>query len=304
MTMIVLAIDAIDHALVNCFDLDVLRLETHEDIQTFNYSQDVPYTPEVWTTVATGLPIEEHDVKNAGTSEWSNPLLEFASKFTGHLSEHTRYQLGQFVTTHTKEDWGFGTTGMETMFSGPGRYLHNWPGIDNSDVNEVNDLYNRVIDGELVDTEFDAAIYSIAAQEFEWLEERLRCRDRTGLTPILLGFHTHILDAAGHVYAEDKKKLGEFYQWVADRVAATREILCEDDELLILGDHGMEVGFLGDDTPGQHSWRPHVASTADSVPSDVVDVRAWVESRLGDVAQRGDEMDIPEEQLRDLGYIS
>lgn len=304
MTVVVLAIDAIDHALVDHFDLDSLHLETDGEIKTFNYSQDVPYTPEVWTTVATGLPIEDHDVKGAGTSEWSNPILEFASKFTGHLSEHTRYRLGQLVTTHTDEDWGFGETDMETMFSEPGRYLHNWPGIDNTDVDAVNGLYNRVLDGNLVDSEFDAAVYSIAAQEFEWLEERLRSRDRVDFDPALLGFHTHILDAAGHIYADDKEKLKEFYQWTAQRVEVIRDLLNDDDDLLLLGDHGMEVAFLHDETPGQHSWRPHVASTTDSIPADVVDVRNWVESRIKDVSDRGKQMDLPEDQLRELGYIS
>ena len=304
MTTVVLAIDAIDHALVDHFDLDALRLETDGEIGTFNYSLDVPYTPEVWTTVATGLPIEEHDVKNAGTSEWTNSVLEFASKFTGHLREHTRYRLGQLITTHTEEDWGFGRTDMETMFSGDGRYLHNWPGIDNADVDEVYNLYNQAMDGELVNTEFDAAVYSIAAQQFEWIEERFRCRDRVGFEPVLLGCHIHTLDAAGHIYGENEEKLGEFYRWVADRVDAIRPHLDDDDVLLLLGDHGMEVGFLDDDTPGQHSWRPHVASTADSVPSDVVDVREWVESHMEDTGQRGKEMDIPEDQLRDLGYLS
>lgn len=304
MTVVVLAIDAIDHELVDHFDLDSLRLETNGEIETFNYSQDVPYTPEVWTTVATGLPIEEHDVKNAGTSEWSNPFLELGSKLTGHLSENTRYRLGQLVTSHTDEDWGFGTTSMETMFDGERRYLHNWPGIDNSDVDEVHDLYNQVIDDDLLSTEFDAAVYSIAAQEFEWAEELLRCRERIELSPVLLGLHTHILDAAGHVYGDDEEKLAEYYQWVEQRVESIQSLLKDDDELLLLGDHGMEAAFLGDETPGQHSWRPHVASTDDTVPADVVDVREWIESRLVESERSGEAMDIPEKQLRDLGYIS
>lgn len=303
MTTIVLAIDAIDHALVNHFDLDALRLETDGEIETFNYSQDVPYTPEVWTTVATGLPIEEHDVKNAGTSEWSHPLLEFASKFTGRLSEHTRYRLGQIVTSHTGEDWGFGSTDLETMFSGPDRYLHNWPGIDNTDVDRINNLYNRVIDDELDRAEFDAAVYSIAAQEFEWVEEMLRCRDRVGIDPVLLGCHTHILDAAGHVYAGEEDRLGEFYGWVADRVESLRAVLDEDDVLLLLGDHGMEAAFLDDDTPGQHSWRPHVAATADDVPADVEDVRDWIESDLDESDRERESFDVPRDQLEELGYI-
>lgn len=304
MTVVVLAIDALDHAIVDYFNLDALRLRTNQKIETFNYSQEVPYTPEVWTTVATGLSIDDHDVKQAGTSEWSNPLLEFASKFTGHMSEGTRYRLGQLVTSYTNEDWGFGSTSMETMFDGPGRYLHNWPGVDNEDVDYVNSLYEDAIHEELTYEEFDAALYAIAAQQFEWVEEMLRVRERVHLPVTLLGCHTHILDAAGHIYGDDEDVYRQFYEWVADRVAKVITLLSDDDYLLLLGDHGMEVEFLDDDTPGQHSWRPHVASTDDSVPEDVHDVRNWVEVRLPDAAPSGSKMKLPEEQLRDLGYIS
>ncbi|WP_226038885.1 hypothetical protein [Natrinema sp. DC36] len=118
-----------------------------------------------------------------------------------------------------------------------------------------------------------------------------------------VGCHIHILDAAGHVYAKDEEKLSEFYHWVNTRVSDIQVLLREDDELLLLGDQEIETKFLDDETPGQHSWRPHVASTDDTVPVDVVDVREWVESRLGDVAREGESMELPEEHLRDLGYI-
>lgn len=303
MTVVVLAIDAIDHALVDYFDLDALRLQTDGEIATFNYAQEVPYTPEVWTTVATGLPIEEHDVKDAGTSKWSHPVLELGSKITGHFPEHYRYLLGQFVKEHTNEDWGFGTTSMETMFDGEGNYLHNWPGIDNTDVDEVNSLYQDALDAGLSNAEFDLHLYTIAAQEFEWVEEMLRARDRTTAPVNLLGVHTHILDAAGHIYPDDEAHYRAFYEWVADRVNAITDLLNEDDILLLLGDHGMEVGFLDDDTPGQHSWRPHVASTEDSVPMDVVDVRKWVDQRVTHEHDTGKQMDVPEDRLRELGYL-
>lgn len=303
MTVVVLAIDAIDHALVDYFDLDPLRLETSEEIETFSYSQDVPYTPEVWTTVATGLPIEEHDVKKAGTSQWSHPLLELGSKITGRFSESTRYRLGQFVKRHSNEDWGFGTTSMNTMFDGPGRYLHNWPGVRNDDVDLVNSLYERALNDDLSQSEFDTHLYTIAAQQFEWVEEMLRCRERVDASIALLGCHTHVLDAAGHVYSEDESTYEQFYQWVSNRVDSVVDLLNQDDTLLLLGDHGMEVGFLDDDTPGQHSWRAHVASTADSIPRDVHNVRKWTENRLEEISGTDRTMDVPEEQLRDLGYI-
>lgn len=303
MTVVVLAIDAIDLALVNHFDVDQLRLQTDGEMETFNYALEVPCTPEVWTTVATGLPVEEHDVKDAGTSQWRHPVLELASKITGYFPERYRYLVGQFVKKYTDEDWGFGTTSMGTMFDGEGRYIHNWPGIDNTDVDEVTYLYQDAIDTGLSNAEFDLHLHTIAAQEFEWVEEMLRARERTVAPVNLLGVHTHILDAAGHVYADDGEHYREFYEWVADRVAAISDLLDEDDSLILLGDHGMEMGFLDDDTPGQHSWRPHVASTADSVPGDVEDVREWVEQRVSHERGVGEEMDVPEDRLRELGYL-
>ncbi|MFB6200929.1 MAG: alkaline phosphatase family protein [Halorhabdus sp.] len=303
MTVVVLAIDAIDQALVDYFDLDELRLQTDREIETFNYAQKVPYTPEVWTTVATGLPVEEHDVKDAGTSQWSNPLLELASKITGRFPEHYRYLLGQFVKEHTDEDWGFGTTDLDTLFDSEGHYLHNWPGINNTDVDEVNSLYQDALDAGLSNAEFDLRLYTIAAQEFEWVEEMLRSRERTSAPVNLLGVHTHILDAAGHIYADDERHYRQFYEWVAARVEKITDLLHEDDSLILLGDHGMEVEFLGDATPGQHSWRPHVASTEDSVPSDVENVRGWVEQRVSQERHTTEEMDVPEDRLRELGYI-
>jgi len=62
MTVVVLALDALDAGLVDHFDLDAVRLESGGEIETFANTQSVPYTPEVWATVATGLEPAEHGI--------------------------------------------------------------------------------------------------------------------------------------------------------------------------------------------------------------------------------------------------
>jgi hypothetical protein len=59
MTIVVPETDVLGHALTRRFDLNSLRRETDDDIQTSNYSQEVSDTPEVRTPVAVGLTMEE-----------------------------------------------------------------------------------------------------------------------------------------------------------------------------------------------------------------------------------------------------
>ncbi|MFB1065913.1 hypothetical protein ACEWFR_18690, partial [Natrinema sp. H-ect4] len=68
MTVVVLALDALDAGLVDHFDLEAVRLESGGEIETFANTQSVPYTPEVWATVATGLEPAEHGITGGGTS--------------------------------------------------------------------------------------------------------------------------------------------------------------------------------------------------------------------------------------------
>lgn len=47
MTVIVLALDALDSGLVDYFSRDEFQLRTSSSTETFAYSQKRPYTPEV-----------------------------------------------------------------------------------------------------------------------------------------------------------------------------------------------------------------------------------------------------------------
>lgn len=300
MTVIVLALDALDAGLVEYFDADGFRLGSSGRIETFAHSKQDPYTPEVWATVATGVGPDEHGVTGAGTSEWENPLLEFASKFTGRLSESTRGTLGRFVRNTTNQRESIGHTERETVFDQEGAVVRNWPSVtDGRDLQQAWDLMNAVAEG-MPKQVFEQELLCLCAEQFGWTREILN-HD----VP-LAGVHVHTLDAVGHAFADDAESLERIYRRVGRFVDKLVVALGEDDELLLLSDHGMCVEFLDADAeanPATHSWRAYASATTDEIPESVYDVRAWIEDHLSATTGRTDDVEMPVEQLRELGYI-
>ena len=304
MTVLVLALDALDEGLIDYFDVDAFRLASSGPLETYAHTKDVPYTPEVWATVATGLGPEGHGVTAAGTSEWDNPVLEFVSRFTGHLSEGTRGTLGRFVRRQTGERERIGETDRESLFDADDAVVHNWPGVhDGRPLQYAWDLMNAVAEG-MGRSEFERDLFGQAAGQFGWAREM--CRHPVSVA----GVHVHALDAAGHAYADDEAALGHAYERIGGFVDEVVDALGPDDELLLLSDHGMRTAFYppdaGDD-PASHSWRAYASTTAENRPESVYDVREWVESRAATATSIGDGVDedieMPTDRLRELGYL-
>lgn len=301
MTVVVLALDALDAGLVEHFDLDAFELESHGTVETFSHMQDEPYTPEVWTTIATGEHPEEHGVTDEGASEWDNALVNFASRFTGRLPLGLRIKLGTIARNTTGAEYAVGDTDSSSMFDGDGRVVHNWPGVENGD--ELAEVWHIMFDEpDHTDAEFERKMYGKGAGKFAWAEEMLNHN------VVLAGVHIHVLDALGHAYAEDEEKLREAYEWAADWVDRIRGQLGPDDDLVVLSDHGMVTSFYsaeGDrgQDPSIHSWRAFAASTFDTVPESVFDVKDWLEPHVDEYVDESEDLDLPEEQLRQLGYI-
>ncbi|ELY86897.1 alkaline phosphatase family protein [Natrinema altunense] len=304
MTVVVLALDALDAGLVDHFDLDAVRLESGGEIETFANTQAVPYTPEVWATVATGLEPAEHGITGGGTSEWANPALDLASTVTGRLDESTRGTLGKLVRSRTGTRERIGETDRESMFDADDAVVHNWPGVhDGRPLQRAWDLMNAVAEG-MPRHEFERELFGLCAQQFGWAREML-------VHPVsIAGVHVHTLDAAGHAYADDEAALARAYDRVGGFVDEIVAALGEDDDLLVVSDHGMRTEFYPPDAgekPASHSWRAYASSTAETSPKSVYDVRRWVEERAAAAgASASDDdvgIDMPTERLRELGYL-
>lgn len=300
MTVVVLALDALDAGLVDYYECGGLHLTTAGEFESFANMYRTPFTLEVWPTVATGLPPEDHGVTGAGTSSWDNPLVDFASKFTGTFKENTRSKLGDYMEDLFGAQYTPARTDRPTMFDGEYRYVRNWPGVvERRDLVDVWDVMNLANDGEITREEFDRRIRLKAAEQLAWVREMLNHSAE------VVGVHVHLPDAVGHPYSTDEfeSDLGSHYKWLETRILEMIEDLEADDVLLLLSDHGMKVAWLGDDNPGEHSWRAFVASTVGTVPESVFDVNEWVEDHVTPVQRSESEIEMPEETLRDLGYL-
>ena len=122
------------------------------------------------------------------------------------------------------------------------------------------------------------------------------------------GIHIHLLVTMGHAYCNERDRLEESYMRADEFVTDIEASLSSHDELLLLSDHGMTVDFYSDEKEypgglGSHSWRAYAASTTDTVPNSILDVKSWVDEHAPRVSESKEQLDIDEEQLRDLGYI-
>jgi hypothetical protein len=298
MTLVILAIDALDNLQIDEFESDELKLNTNGEMETFSYQNEVPYTGEVWPTVATGKHPREHGVTEGGQTEWDNILVDKASSiFASYLSMEQRSKFGDIVSSITSSDWSFETVDDNHIFEGDGRYCHNWPCVINPD--EIKEIWNTFeSDKDSIDTEFDKKTCARAASKFGWVREMLE-HDAA-----LIASHVHLLDRAGHTYAQNKDQMRFYYEKVDKYVSEIKDNMDASDEMLILSDHGINVEWLPNDYEiGHHSWRAYSATTLDTRPESVFDVRDWVEDHVEDFEVTGKEVDMPEEQLKDLGYI-
>lgn len=300
MALIVLAIDALDPALVEHYEADAVKLARHDELDTFTYMFDRPHTGEVWPTIATGLHPREHGITKSGEAEWDNHLVEFVSKFTGHLPLQTRQRLGDIAQTTLGADWAIAETDAPSFLDGDNRETLYWPGVYNSEYLER--LWKRVDLASKTDEPqqtFDRDLLSIAASKFGWVQEMIQH------DPELVATHVHVVDLMGHAYGTNEAHYWTFYEWIDQKVADLTEQMAEDDELLLLSDHGMGTKWIdGSEDAGVHSMRAFVSSTInDDLPESVFEVREWVESHVISVELNETDLNLPEEQLRQLGYI-
>ncbi|MFB6078508.1 MAG: alkaline phosphatase family protein [Halarchaeum sp.] len=296
-TLAVLALDAADLRLAREWECENLLLDDHGPLETFTHSFDHPFTPEVWTSVATGTHPREHGVMD-DAADWDSHVLNFASLFTQFLPHELRIRLGNPLRDrgHRQE---IARTDDDHAFEDGA--VFGWPGISDSEhLSEAWAWAARADRGDLTDGELRSGTLGNTGQEIGWLIGMASAGQ-----PIV-GTHSHVLDITGHTYARHEERLREYYEHADEFVRVLRE---EVDRVVVLSDHGMQVSWLDDEDPGAHSMRAMVSATETvegDLPETVFDVREWLEANTT-VAEAHDEqvgMDTARERLEDLGYIN
>lgn len=294
----ILALDAADHRLVDAWDCQHIQLDQHAPLATFGSGRHDgwPLTLDVWPAIAHGHRISETS-DAAVTQEWETPALAAASRAAQWLPQPVLDALGRGLQ-HAGFQLGMTDTGIDDhLFAAAGRAADNWPGItDTTRLEEMwrvcgaarsGDLTHRDLRETLVD-DLHAALDALTRQQ-----ER---------GSVLAGSHTHILDVAGHIYADDPSRLREYYQLVNDAVGRVRE---QHDRLVIISDHGMQVDWLDDPKPAEHSFSALVSQQGlSALPDTVVDVRDWIDPQVPAVTDDAAvDAAVSREQLAALGYV-
>lgn len=305
MTLIVLGVDGLDYGLVDKWDISGYKLSQSKNIETFSYSRDFPKTIEVWPTVATGVDPEEHGIHGKNVSDWNNPVLRKMSNYSHHLPSSVNRKIRSILDSSESFEFGIKETNTETVFDKPGRAVQSWPGVKNSE--DLVEVW-QMTDKGYSEKEFKREVFSKAAGQIGWVIESMN------YDPSLTAAHIHATDILGHVYTNNETEInldGEnidllkhSYEYMYEFVDEIKDAMDSDDELLILSDHGMRNQALDDDDFGTHSYRAFASTSLDDpLPDSLFGIKDYIEKNIGE-ADEYETMDMPKEQLRDLGYIN
>lgn len=325
MCLVVLGIDALDADIINPDKHKNLALSHYQPIETIISSSGEPSTHELWPTIITGLPPHEHGLILEDGVSWENSIISLGSCLADYTMPNSlQTRLGAWILNNTGQD-AFRTSakyydkkGLPTVFSG---YESKTIGIPNY-VTEtekedrehrlrkrMGKLFKRDVEAKGGHTSEDPIKFYELCMEMSMIRISLVRRALRSKNYELVFGYTGGLDLIGHVSYNLPKLQMRAYKEIDDFVGELREDMSDEDELLIVSDHGLQNGV--------HTHQAMVAGTnPETVQSinSVLDVKNAIENRLIDDNHEPDDIDIIREsdnemhqnvknQLENLGYM-
>ncbi|WP_336325850.1 alkaline phosphatase family protein [Halovenus sp. HT40] len=323
MTVVVFGIDALDPDLVDPEEHPHLTLAAHAPIETINSVEGEPSTHELWPTIITGVRPDKHGLVLDDGVAWDSPVLRMGSKAGDYvLPDSVQTQLGALLLNQTDED-AFRTPAsyyadndLSTVFDdydsktiGIPNYVTDSDSEDREHQlrREMGELFERDPEAKGGHTSADPVAFYEQCLEMTMIRTARVRRALRGQQYELVFGYTSGLDLVGHV-SYDRPALQErAYDELNDFVGELRGDLGEDDELVLVSDHGLQDGL--------HTETAMIAATdpdiIDGVAS-VLDVRQAIETELDshdhtpegreEDTELGDSSEV-REQLEDLGYM-
>lgn len=294
-SIIILALDAADLRLAERWNCENILLEYHSPIDTYSYSYDVPYTPEVWATVATGKGPDELQV--AGKERQHNiPLESLGRKIIKKLPVITQEQTGELLDKLIKNDQS--ERQLEGTIFEKG-LVNQWPGLVSSpNFRSDQNIVKELSESTITENEFWKSVIANLGEEIGWLS----CMSM--LDYPIVGTHIHTLDSLGHVYSDSEDMLKRGYNMVDQAIGSLRD---SPNNIIIMSDHGMQVKWLSDQDPGEHSWHPLISTTfMENSPKSVYEIHDWLCGIVGDKNRSSgpdNNTNIPVDHLKKLGYF-
>jgi predicted AlkP superfamily pyrophosphatase or phosphodiesterase len=323
MTLVVLGIDALDPDLVDSDEHPHLTLDAHRSIETIVSSSGEPSTHELWPTIITGLPPTDHGLVLDDGVTWENPVIAVLSSVADYvLPDEIQTRLGNWLLTNTGADafrtpaTYYADNDLETVFDDHesiGIGIPNYVVDPDTEDREhqlrrhMGDLFERDSDAKGGHTSADPVAFYEQCLEMVMIRiARVRRALRSREHELVFGY-TSGLDLIGHVTHSRPALQQRAYEEVNEFVGELRGDLEEEDELVLVSDHGLQDGL--------HTDEAMIAATEPSVGNSVesvLDVRATIEELLAagehipkprNDRQGGLGSEAVREQLDDLGYM-
>jgi len=323
MTIVVLGIDALDPDLVNPSEHPHLTLDAHRSIETIVSSSGEPSTHELWPTIITGLPPAEHGLVLDDGVAWENSIIAALSSVADYvLPKGIQTRLGGWLLTNTDADafrtpaTYYADNGIETVFDNCESAAIGIPNyvVDPDTEDREHQLRRHM--GDLFKRDSNATGGHRSADPVEFYEQCLEmamiriARTRRALRSqeyeLVFGY-TSGLDLIGHVSHSRPELQQGAYDELNEFVGELRGDLREEDELILVSDHGLQDGL--------HTEEAMIASTITDLEDieSVVDVRAQLEEILSnnkyttherwEDSADNDSSEVVRKQLEDLGYM-
>ena len=322
MVLVALGIDALDPELVDPADHPNLTLDSYRAIETIDSVEGEPSTHELWPTIITGSTPEEHGLTLDDGVAWENPVLRYGSAAANYLlPDWLQTKIGAWLLNNTGEDafrvpaTYYETEGLSTVFDGREAATIGIPNYvvdpetedrEHSLRRNLGDLFERDGSAPGGHTSADPVAFYEQCLEMSMIRiARARRALRGGRSELVFAY-TSGLDLIGHVSYDHPELQMQAYDELDEFVGELVEDLREDDELLLMSDHGLQNGV--------HTHEAMVAGTSPRLVENidsVLDVRGAIEEELdyrdhsssgGDSLSMGHN-DAVTSQLEDLGYM-
>jgi hypothetical protein len=255
---------------------------------------------------------------------WDNPLFKYGSSFADvALPDSLQSRIGAWLLNNTSADAFrepasyYKKQGIETVFDGRNsktigipNYVTNPDEEDREHIlrRDMGDLFERDTEAKGGHRSDDPAEFYELCMEMAMVRTALVRRAYRSRNYELVFGYTSGLDLVGHISYDLPALQERAYDEFDDFVGDVRGDLSEDDELLLVSDHGLQDGV--------HTDTAVIASTSESLVegvASVTDIRMTIERELTardhqpvkPTYERSAPADSEEvkEQLEDLGYM-
>jgi predicted AlkP superfamily phosphohydrolase/phosphomutase len=320
-----MGIDALDAELASESSHPNLTLKSYSRISTIESANGELSTHELWPTIITGLPPEEHGITLDSGVGWESPVLRFGSSVADTiLPDRLQSRLGAWLLNNTENDVFrtptsyYEKNGVSTLFDAYDAKTIGIPNyVTNLDVEDREHELRRNL-GELFERDMSQpgghssadpdAFYEQAMEMVMIRLARTRRAYRSHQFELVFGY-TSGVDLIGHIAYNDPQLQDRAYDETNEFVGDFLSDLGDDDTLVIVSDHGLQDGIHTDQAMIA-STEPRIVEAVDSV----VDLRAALEAELAD----GDHEPVPvesrreaslddesgvQQHLEDLGYM-